>query len=178
MSAVYSQHKAPLRHRLPPKTARALGWFSIGLGAAELLMPHWVARLTGLRGSESLLRVYGVREIATGIGILTARDPKPWVWARVAGDTLDLATLGALAGEHNPHHVRNCVAMAAVTSLAGVDVACAQGLGHKPLPLLHDCSDRSGLPRPAAEMRGAAPEDFSAPPDMCTPEPLRPNAVH
>jgi len=41
-----------------------------------------------------------------------------------------------------------------------------------------DFSDRSGFPKPADEMRGAAREDFQAPRDMCTPEPLRPAPIH
>lgn len=31
------------------------------------------------------MRLYGLREIATGVGILIAWDRKPWMWRRVAG---------------------------------------------------------------------------------------------
>jgi hypothetical protein len=37
-----------------------------------------------------------------------------------------------------------------------------------------DYSDRVGMPRPPAEMRGEARKDFEAPRDMRTPEALRP----
>jgi hypothetical protein len=39
---------------------------------------------------------------------------------------------------------------------------------------VRDYSGRSGLPRPADEMRGAARADFAMPSDMGTPAPLRP----
>jgi hypothetical protein len=39
---------------------------------------------------------------------------------------------------------------------------------------VRDYSDRSGLPRPADAMRGAARTDFAMPADMATPAPLKP----
>ena len=73
--------------------AQGLGWFSIGLGAAELMAPHQLARFLGMEEHTQLIRAYGAREIATGIGILTQEDPTPWMWGRVGGDMLDLGTL-------------------------------------------------------------------------------------
>jgi len=76
--------------------ARGLGWYSLALGAAELLAPRTVARAAGLEGSSrALVRLYGLREIACGIGILMSRNPAPYVWARVGGDVLDLATVAS-----------------------------------------------------------------------------------
>ena len=71
-------------------TARGLGWFSIGLGVAEVLMPRTIGRAVGISGGRALLFVYGLREIATGIGILKAKNQTPWLWGRVAGDALDM----------------------------------------------------------------------------------------
>jgi hypothetical protein len=93
--------EAPRSRRLE-RLARGLGWLGIGLGLAELLLPRAVARSTGLRGRETLLQVCGLRGLATGLAILNARDPAPWVWGRVAGDALDLATLGSALDEDNP----------------------------------------------------------------------------
>ena len=70
------------RQRTARKVARGLGWFSIALGVAELMAPRAVARATGMRRSDTLMRAYGLREIGAGIGLLTARDPTPWLWAR------------------------------------------------------------------------------------------------
>ena len=76
--------------------ARGLGWFSIGLGLAELLAPRGIARVAGLRGNTGSIRLFGLREIASGIAIFTqGRRPAGAVWSRVAGDALDLACLGA-----------------------------------------------------------------------------------
>src|SRR5690348_7605409 len=79
--------------------AKGLGWFSVGLGLAELAAPASVARVIGVGDDDdarTLLRTYGVREIANGVAILGsgAHDPE-WLWTRVAGDVLDLATMGA-----------------------------------------------------------------------------------
>ena len=41
------------------------------------------------------MRAVGVRELVAGVGIFSDRRPAQWVWARVAGDTMDLALLGS-----------------------------------------------------------------------------------
>src|SRR3954452_22927910 len=66
--------------------ARGLGWFSIGLGLAEVLAPRALTRGLGMEGNEQLVQAYGLREIATGIGILSSDQPAPWIWGRVGGD--------------------------------------------------------------------------------------------
>jgi hypothetical protein len=48
------------------RLARALGWFSIALGLAELLAPRRIASALGMEGKEALVRVFGAREIAAG----------------------------------------------------------------------------------------------------------------
>ena len=167
---------APTPHyRRAIRTARGLGWFSIGLGLAELLAPKWVARATGLQGSEQLLRAYGLREIATGVGLLLSANPKPWVMARIAGDGLDLATLGT------SHHAgKGVAAAAAVAGVTALDVACVRMLSEATTPHTptHDYSDRVGLALSPEEMRGKACDDFETPRDMRAPEALQPHAVH
>ncbi len=76
--------------------ARGLGWFSIGLGLAEVLAPRAIARISGVRSSNAaLIRLFGLREIASGIAIFSQGErPAAAVWSRVAGDALDLAALG------------------------------------------------------------------------------------
>ncbi len=157
--------------------ARGLGWFSIGLGLVDALSPGIVTRALGMEGKEGLVRGYGVREIGTGIGILAAHNPTPWLWGRVAGDALDLASLATGLRAH-PERKRNIVlALAAVAGVTAIDAACAQALGgSRPAASdqpIRDYSDRSGMPRPAESMRGAA-KDFAVPRDMRTPEALRP----
>jgi hypothetical protein len=83
--------------------ARALGLFSIALGAIEILSPNAVKRGTGAPGPEGLYSAYGWREVATGALILTSRSPVSMVWLRVAGDVLDLATMAPALNRTNPH---------------------------------------------------------------------------
>ncbi|MFC4726977.1 hypothetical protein [Coralloluteibacterium thermophilus] len=139
--------------------AHGLGWFSIGLGVAELAAAGWFARTLGMRGQEALIRAYGIREIATGVGILAARNPRRWVQARVAGDALDLATLGVQLGRDNDRRVNVGVAMAAVAGVAVLDLACAEALQTEQPDSStprRDYSDRSGFGRPVDAMRGVA----------------------
>jgi hypothetical protein len=131
--------------------ASGLGWFSIGLGVAELLAPRFMARAAGVEAGERMTRLCGAREIAVGIGLLAARDKTPWMWGRVAGDALDLAVVSAGSGP------KAAAALGAVAGITALDVAAARRLGERRRPRrIFDYSDRSGFPRPAHEMRGLA----------------------
>ena len=109
--------------------ASFLGWFSLGLGAAELLAPDALERFLGVEGRRTLVRAYGLREIGTGIGILTERRPAEWVWGRVAGDVLDLATLATALSPGNPRKRNVLLAMGAVAGVMALDVMAARQLG-------------------------------------------------
>ncbi|HVF65841.1 MAG TPA: hypothetical protein VNE58_17795, partial [Casimicrobiaceae bacterium] len=70
-----------------PKNAllvRSLGWLSIGLGAIELLAPHRVNRAIGADDGATSMRLYGLRELACGLGLLSGRNTEAWLWACVA----------------------------------------------------------------------------------------------
>ena len=143
--------------------ARVLGWFSIGLGLAELAMPGVLARAAGLPSRPVLMRVYGLREIGVGIGLLTSREPAPWLWGRVAGDALDIATVGSgpLTGGTQP--LRSLVSVALLSGIAAIDAECAKAATPKALQQTqHDYSQRSGFTKPVAEMRGAAKKPITA----------------
>jgi len=164
------------------RLAQGLAWFSIALGAVELLAPRSVTRSLGMHGQETLVRAYGLREITKGVGILMADDPAPWVWARVAGDALDLGTLASAYGDDNPQRENVGMALLNVAGVTALDVYCAQLLSGRQSKArrsrrsqrpMRDYSDRSGFPRPAEEMRGAA-RDAAIPADMQTPAALRP----
>jgi hypothetical protein len=162
------------------KLAAGLGCFSIALGVVELVATRCLTNILGMRGKEDLLRAYGVREIATGIGILAAKDPTPWIWGRVAGDALDLATLAGYCTDDSPEPENAGIAILNVAAVTALDVYCARklsqegrgyGRGNEQPP--RDFSDRSGFPRPPEEMRGAA-ADFVIPEDMRAPDALQP----
>src|SRR4051812_17502139 len=63
------------------RIARALGWFSLGLGLGGVAAPRTMAELSGIGqddGHRTLMRVVGLREIASGFGILTQPRPASW----------------------------------------------------------------------------------------------------
>src|SRR5215213_4372493 len=108
--------------------ARNLGYFSIALGVAELLAPRAVCNAIGLKGLESVVRAYGAREVVTGVAILASHDPAPWIWARVAGDMADIATVAIGTRQDNAKRENAALALAAVAAVTVVDVICAGGL--------------------------------------------------
>jgi uncharacterized membrane protein len=113
------------------RLAIGLGWFSIGLGLAEVAAPNLVARFIGAPPNDrtrSVLRSYGAREISNGIAILTQPGEANWLWSRVGGDALDLATLAGVIGSENPSRGRAIFAAASVLGVTALDVMCATQL--------------------------------------------------
>ena len=152
-----------------PRDVR-LGWFSVGLGMAELFCARGLARFLGMAGQENLIRFYGVREIATGVGIFACKDnPSSFMWGRVAGDAIDIATLAANVSG-NPRKAAIALALANVAGgVTALDVMTARRLSlmkELAAPPVRDYSDRVGLGGPPNEMRGAARSDFEMPRDM------------
>lgn len=109
------------------KVALGLGLFSIGLGLAELIGGKPLGRLLGIGKRSGLLRVFGAREIATGIGVLASRRKKPWLWARVAGDVLDLALLATALAPRNRRRTNAAAATASVLGVTALDIATGTG---------------------------------------------------
>jgi len=114
----------------PERLARGLGWFSIGLGLAEVLAPRGVAKVAGVSGDNAgLIRLFGLREIAHGLAIFAqGRRPAGAVWSRVVGDALDLAALGAAFASPRTDKARAAFATANVLAVTALDVLCAQRL--------------------------------------------------
>jgi hypothetical protein len=129
--------------------ARALGWFSLGLGIAEIVAPQRFTRALGMEGSEGLVRAYGAREIAAGMMTLSP-DKTMGLWSRVAGDGLDIVTL--LGGLHrdNPKRANVAAALSVVLGVTVLDFIGAKATaarhtrGNGPHRLY---SDRSGFPK-------------------------------
>lgn len=147
------------------RAANGMGWFSIGLGLGELIFARPLARWMGMRGQEDTLRFYGVRELGTGIGLLLAKDKAPWMWGRVAGDALDIATLAAQF-DGNPRKPQLMAALAAVAGATMADVMTAKELSTQKdvaRPPVRDYSMRTGFPQGADAVRGIAAKDFKTP---------------
>ncbi len=132
--AMLGYESAPNRTNGAGRLAQGLGWFSVGLGLAELASPGTVARLIGVRdGSRTriVVRSMGAREFATGLAILTGTRPTGWMWARVAGDAVNLALLGQAARSPRTDRTRVAAAAAAVLGVAALDVLSGRKLGQQ-----------------------------------------------
>ncbi|HYK41766.1 MAG TPA: hypothetical protein VE007_05195 [Thermoanaerobaculia bacterium] len=111
--------------------AKSLGWFSVALGAAELAAPETLCKALGVKKKTGLVRGFGAREVAAGIGILSGWKRAPFVWSRVAGDALDLGALGA-ALRRSRRKAAVGVALASVLAVTALDVFCGMRLSREP----------------------------------------------
>jgi len=155
-----------------------LGYLSLALGAAEILAPHAISRKLGLHGLAPVIRAYGAREVANGVAILTSHDPEPWIWARVAGDFADLATVATGLRSNNRKRDNSVAALVGLLAVTALDVACAKAIGSgkgNRRTAVVNYSDRSGFPRGIGIARGSA-RNFRVPEDMRIPRLLRPLA--
>lgn len=110
------------------RVAQGLGWFSVGLGLAELLAPRLVGKAIGISDGPAnrwLLRGFGLREIAAGVGLLATRKTSTFMWARVAGDAADLACLGVAIANRDNDRALTGAALATVATITALDVATA-----------------------------------------------------
>lgn len=105
--------------------AKALGFFSLGLGLAQLAAPRRVMNAIGVEDTDrnrNTMLALGVREFTSGLGILGPGNTAGWLQARVGGDIMDLALLaGAFRSEERDGRRLN-VALAAVAGALVLDV--------------------------------------------------------
>jgi uncharacterized membrane protein len=113
-----------------------LGYFSIGLGLAEVLAPQAMSRLIGVKHPDernrTTMRLMGIREITHGVAILSNQYPAKSVWSRVAGDALDLALLGRTFANPENDRGRTLFATLNVLAVAALDVMAARQLSMQP----------------------------------------------
>jgi uncharacterized membrane protein len=118
------------------RLVRGLGWFSIGLGLAELLAPRMMCRFIGVKPRTGLLRLLGLREIANGVGLLIQPNKAAWMKSRVAGDAMDLGLMGFGFLDRQTNRGQLALATAAVAGVTAVDVVCSkelsEGAGMRP----------------------------------------------
>ncbi len=116
------------------RRARGLGWFSIGLGLAQIGAPRSVARFIGINDSDetrNTMFAIGLREITSGVGILSRPRAPGWVWSRVGGDLMDLALLGKAMNSDENDKGRVAAATAAVVGVTVVDFMTGQQLSNE-----------------------------------------------
>ena len=136
------------RGRCARRPARSAG------SASASASPSWScrARSRALAGAPNLpfvTRMHGLREIAIGTGLLMSRDPPPWLWGRVAGDVIDVATVGA-GPRHAGRPGRTLVSLAMLGGIAYVDMKAAEGGAPR--------SKRESGPRPRLQRALGLPE--------------------
>jgi hypothetical protein len=159
--------KGPSSLTSADQLTRALGWFSIGLGVAELVAAGRLARMLGLESKEGLIRAYGVRELASAVPTLSV-DKHVGLASRLAGDALDLGTLASALHRDNPKRNNAVLATMLVLGITVLDLIAYGGVKaeHGRARGNHRrYSDRSGLPRGLQASRGLARKDFQIPPD-------------
>jgi hypothetical protein len=142
------------------RLARGLGWFSIGLGLCELLIPKKITRALGMEGQEGLVRIYGAREIGSGILSLSL-EKNIGLWSRVGGDALDIGTLIIAARNDNPKTGNIALALLAVAGISLLDIAGAATTAagrRRSAGSREKYSNRSGFPKGLEASKGAAKE--------------------
>jgi len=113
------------------RLAKGLGWFSVGLGLAELLAPRAIANISGVSNRHTgLIRLYGLRELASGIAIFSQEKPTEAMWSRVAGDALDLVSLTVACTAPDARRGRITFASVNVAAVTALDVICAMQLSN------------------------------------------------
>lgn len=113
------------------QTAKSLGWFSVGLGAAQLIFGRSMNRKLGLGQSPGLIRAFGAREVAAGAMVLMYPDMAAPIWLRVAGDALDLAVVARALTTRNRRREATVLTMLAVLGVTAIDVATATALSQR-----------------------------------------------
>lgn len=108
--------------------SRGLGWFSVALGTVELFGGRGLGRALGMEHRAPLFRLFGLREILVGVGILAKPSSPALLWARVGGDALDLAALATGLRAGNRRRTEVDIAMAAVAAVTALDILCGYRL--------------------------------------------------
>jgi hypothetical protein len=139
------------------RLARALGWFSIGLGTIELMAPRRITRALGMHGREPLVRAFGLREISSGVMALSV-DKKAGLWSRVAGDGLDIAALLPGLRLSNRRKANVALSLLMIGGIAVLDYIAAQDARaqQRPSRSRRSYADRSGFPRGLEAVKGVA----------------------
>ena len=160
-----TQHEYESRPRNGNGTGKAerlasfLGWFSIGLGVAEIVAPRRFARWIGAPERPGVVTMVGLREIASGVGILSRRRPAGWLWSRVGGDMMDLALLGASLQSPAAEPRRIAAATAAVAGVTVLDMLASEQISRQAKAAAGTIEDLSELTLRRSVTVMASPED-------------------
>jgi uncharacterized membrane protein len=125
----YGQARRDQEPKAADPMAKALGVFSLGLGLAQLAAPRRMMNAIGVedtdRNRDTMLAL-GLREFASGVGILGPGHTAGWLQARVGGDIMDLALLIGAFRSDEQNRSRLNMALAAVAGALVLDVVAAR----------------------------------------------------
>ena len=132
-----------------------------------------------MEGNEQIVQAYGVREIATGIGICprtTLRRGYGGAWGATRSTSRrSQLDCNRTIRKKTMSNLLLSQLSALQRLMSSAEPRCAPSI--KSAPRRHrsaiDYHRRTGFPKPPEQMRGAA-RDFEVPRDMRTPEALRP----
>jgi uncharacterized membrane protein len=133
------------------RATQALGWFSLVVGLTEIISPGAMGKLMGARPRAGLTRLFGLREVAAGLGLLSGRRTSLWLWSRVGGDVLDLASLGRLLSAKHADKENVSIVLGSVAAVTAIDLYCAIKASEKeavPFAVVEKIS----VGRPSAEL--------------------------
>lgn len=112
---------------------RGLGWLGIGLGLTELAIPRTLATAIGVDSdgpAPTILRAMGVREIASGVAVLSKVEHTAPRWMRIVGDAIDLGLLGLALSSRRTVRSRLAVALGMVAGVTALDVLSVRRRAH------------------------------------------------
>ena len=129
MTRLAVREAAKARQEEVQRRGRGLGWISAGLGVAQLAAPDTVRRISGVDDSPAsrvMVPLVGARELVHAAGLLTSRRKGVWAWTRVAGDAMDLASLGMALARRGGRRRRRLVGVTgAVLGITALDLLTA-----------------------------------------------------
>jgi uncharacterized membrane protein len=130
-----------------------LGWFSVGLGLLRIVAPRGLGRAMGVGHHPVLMRLCGLRELASGIGLLSERSPAAFAWSRVAGDAMDLMLLRSALRSPGSSKAKIAAAATLIASVTAIDIFASQQM------------TRSALARPKEPLRARLAISIAATPE-------------
>ena len=111
---------------LSPQVSMVIGATALGLGMWGTFFPKSVQSTLGVKGSNAAVRgLFGVRELASGVTLLSDPSRADVLWMRAAADIFDIAVLRALDKPENPQRGAARIALGMVLAVTALDIGTA-----------------------------------------------------